>query len=344
MRSLAWATVWRRRFERHALCSSRARRSPTWPASPAASTRRCPLRPTCRSACARAGHAVRYQAGAVGGSVAGQDLRPARDRAPVRGRRSAALAGRVSGQGAAAPRSQGSAVGCPTKLPAIIEAIAAALDGRCLDRAELAASLEARLGPWVTRKSVPGFNTLMPPWHLALAPAAAAGVLLFGPSRGTRSPTCGPTSGWVRCRPVDGQQALLEVARRFVRAYGPTTPVELARWFYTVPKCRARAVPELSDELEAGRRRGLARVAAMRGSQRPRSHPRACTCCRTSTATWSAPSRASSSFPRTRRPCCARPAPPRPSRSARRRRGRRSVDPHPIGSALRRTGRRVFAS
>ena len=53
-------------------------------------------------------------------------------------------------------------------------------------RDELAEALEHRLGAWVTERAHPAFAGYMPRWHLALQPAALAGVLAFGPNRGAR--------------------------------------------------------------------------------------------------------------------------------------------------------------
>src|SRR5919202_5749464 len=71
------------------------------------------------------------------------------------------------------------------RVAEVVEAMRDALDGACLDRAALARALEERLGAWITHETYPGFDTYLPPWHLALAPAATAGVLAFGPRRGT---------------------------------------------------------------------------------------------------------------------------------------------------------------
>src|ERR687885_1745902 len=74
------------------------------------------------------------------------------------------------------------------RVAEVVEAVPAALDGACPARAALGKALEERLGSWITDRIYPGFNTYLPPWHLALVPAATAGVLVFGPSRGAARP------------------------------------------------------------------------------------------------------------------------------------------------------------
>ena len=61
-------------------------------------------------------------------------------------------------------------------LTDMVEAIADALDGECLTRAELAQAIERRLGHTRATRTFAAFAGELPVWHLALAPAAYAGV------------------------------------------------------------------------------------------------------------------------------------------------------------------------
>ncbi len=134
----------------------------------------------------------------------------------------------------------------PWRMAEMIQAIAEALDGQCLTRAELAMALEARLGPWATEKTFPAFGGFLPRWQLALSTAAVEGVLAFGPPRGAQV-TYVRLDQWVGVLPeIDIQQALREVFERYLDAYGPASHVEFARWFLMLPAA-ARA---LQDELE----------------------------------------------------------------------------------------------
>ena len=136
----------------------------------------------------------------------------------------------------------------PERLPEVLDAIRDALhdDGACLTRAELAAALRERLGEWIMEDAVPAFGGWMPRWQLALAPAAWNGVLAFGPNRGNNVTYVGLSP----LPEVDGRTAQQEVLRRYLRAYGPTTHVEFARWFYAEPKAARTLLESLRDELE----------------------------------------------------------------------------------------------
>jgi hypothetical protein len=129
------------------------------------------------------------------------------------------------------------------EIDALIAAVPAALDGRCLTREELADEVARLTGqPALSEKLRSGWGDL-------LKPAANRGSLCFGPSRGQAVTFVRPDQwlgGW---RELDPQEALREVARRFVHTYGPTTRDEFARWWGVEPR-EVRAVFEsLAGEL-----------------------------------------------------------------------------------------------
>ncbi len=68
-------------------------------------------------------------------------------------------------------------------------------------------------------------------WGGLLKPVARRGLLCFGPSRGPSVTFVRPQKwlGW--WREVDADTALVEVARRYLRAYGPATKSDFARWW-----------------------------------------------------------------------------------------------------------------
>lgn len=153
----------------------------------------------------------------------------------------------------------------------VLEAIADALDGQQLTREELEHELVQRLGAWITEPKFPAFGGQWPRWQLALSRAALEGVLVFGPNRGNRV-TYVRLDQWVgKLASVDGHAALLEVARRFVHAYGPTTRAELARWLYTTPNAAEAVLHELDlEEVDVEGWQALA-ARGWPGDQRGRS-------------------------------------------------------------------------
>jgi hypothetical protein len=156
----------------------------------------------------------------------------------------------------------------PERMDDVLHAIGDALDGQQLTRAELATELARRLGAWISEPTHPAFGGQMPRWQVALHPAALAGILGFGPNRGARV-TYVRLDQWIGELPAqDGQAALQEVTRRFVRAYGPTTHVELARWLYTPPAAARALLSSLGDELEEVEVDGW-RAVTLRGSSPP---------------------------------------------------------------------------
>jgi hypothetical protein len=106
--------------------------------------------------------------------------------------------------------------------------VAEVLAGRELLREELAAEVEARL-PWAGEKLRSGWGSL-------LHPAAIEGNLCFGRSRGAKVTFTRPDT-WLGAaieRPPP-EQALAEVCRRYLGAYGPARAPEFAAWFGLEP-------------------------------------------------------------------------------------------------------------
>ena len=111
--------------------------------------------------------------------------------------------------------------------PKVIEAIAKALDGRCLLREELADEVGKTAGKKVREKIGSG-------WGYVVGSAAAVGKLCHGPPRGNKI-TFVRTDQWIGWKDVDPYEALDEAYRRFVAAYGPAGPREFAGWFGIKP-------------------------------------------------------------------------------------------------------------
>lgn len=131
----------------------------------------------------------------------------------------------------------------PEQAEALLTGIGEALDGRCLTREELADEVADRVGPWARER-------LASTWGELLPPAAYTGRLCFGPSRGSKV-TFVRADQWVcTWEELDQEAALLEVFRRYLRAYGPAVHQDFARWFWLKPQQARRLMDSLAGELE----------------------------------------------------------------------------------------------
>jgi hypothetical protein len=68
-------------------------------------------------------------------------------------------------------------------------------------------------------------------WGTVLKPVAAAGLLCFGPNRGPSVTFVRPKRWLGSWRDVDPDDAIVEIARRYLRAYGPATRDDFMRWW-----------------------------------------------------------------------------------------------------------------
>ena len=112
----------------------------------------------------------------------------------------------------------------------VVEAIGAALADAELTVDELTDALVASTGPWAGERVMPAFGELWPRWRQAVATAAHRGALCFGPSRGRTVTYTNPRRWLPDLRPADPADALGELVTRYLHAYGPATPEQVARW------------------------------------------------------------------------------------------------------------------
>jgi hypothetical protein len=108
----------------------------------------------------------------------------------------------------------------------IVAAIGDALDGVCLTVDELSEEVVARTGPWAGDRVMPAFQDLWPRWRQVLHRAGQSGALCFGPNRGRKVTYTRPP----RFSPLPPAEAVHELVRRYLRAYGPSTPAYFAKW------------------------------------------------------------------------------------------------------------------
>jgi DNA glycosylase AlkZ-like len=138
----------------------------------------------------------------------------------------------------------------PARLEAIVAAIGAALDGRRLTREELGEEVARRAGPWALDTVSPAFGGYSPRWQNALGAAANAGLLCFGPDQGNKV-TFVRADQWLDSwNKLDELEALQQVFRRYLSAYGPATHRDFAQWFGIRPRDAADLPHQLADELE----------------------------------------------------------------------------------------------
>ena len=128
------------------------------------------------------------------------------------------------------------------EVEALVAAIADSLDGRGLTREELGVEVGKHAGPRAQELMSSGWGTL-------LKPVAMKGELVFGPNRGRNVAFVNPHEWIGPFEPLDADDAMREVARRWLRVYGPGSRDDLSRWFGIALR-RARGVLDsLADEL-----------------------------------------------------------------------------------------------
>lgn len=128
-------------------------------------------------------------------------------------------------------------------LDAVLEAVPQALDGRVLSREELARAI-LRI---TKRRHLE--ERLLSGWGELLKPAAFRGLLCFGPGSG-RNVTFVRPDQWIgHWEEHEVDDALAEVFRRFLAAYGPASVAEAARWWGVRPAEARRVFRLLGDEL-----------------------------------------------------------------------------------------------
>ncbi|NJL53974.1 winged helix DNA-binding domain-containing protein [bacterium] len=128
---------------------------------------------------------------------------------------------------------------------AFLEAVPEILSSEPMTREQLADALAEQVG-------LPVLSELIrSKWGTALKPSAFRGDLCFGPNQGKNVTFVNPKKWLASWKPAKPEAAFTEIARRFLRAYGPLTPKQFARWWnegnVTVAK---NLFKQIEDELE----------------------------------------------------------------------------------------------
>jgi len=129
------------------------------------------------------------------------------------------------------------------ELYEVIDAIGNVLDDQALTREELIARVGKGRPPRI-------HEALKSGWGGLLKPVARKGLLCFGPSRGQAVTFVNPRRWLAEWRELDPGEALTEMARRYLRAYGPATSADFARWWGSWQGVGKAAWAGLVDELE----------------------------------------------------------------------------------------------
>jgi uncharacterized protein YcaQ len=128
------------------------------------------------------------------------------------------------------------------ELTSVVHAIGEALDGQALTREELIARVAKGRSERIQAALKSG-------WGGLLKPVARKGLLCFGPSRGQSVTFVRPQEWLGKWRDVDPDTALAELARRYLRAYGPATKNDFVRWWGQWPGVGNMAWAALAKEL-----------------------------------------------------------------------------------------------
>jgi hypothetical protein len=121
-----------------------------------------------------------------------------------------------------------------TELDRLLAGVTDALGSEPLTKVELAETVGGAMG-----------KRLLSGWGEHLKLVAYQGGLCFGPNRG-RNVTFVRPSVWLRRKAtLDPQEALAELARRYVHAYGPATHEDFAVWWHMTPTAARKLFAEL---------------------------------------------------------------------------------------------------
>lgn len=137
----------------------------------------------------------------------------------------------------------------PDREDVVVRAMADALDGRILTMRELGDEIVRRVGAWAAEETeVIHFGKAAIAWTLAWGEAFKRGVVCYGPPRGQQVTFVRPDQwlgGWEELDPGD---ALAEVLRRYLVAYGPARSENFVHWFHGEASFDGVAVEEVGVE------------------------------------------------------------------------------------------------
>jgi hypothetical protein len=127
-------------------------------------------------------------------------------------------------------------------LDALVAAIGASLDGGGLTREELGVAVQRHAGQRARELMTSGWGTL-------LKPVAGEGRLVFGPNRGRNVVFVDPHAWIGPFEPLQPEEAMSEVVRRWLRTYGPGSHEDLGLWWGISAGRARKSLVALGDEL-----------------------------------------------------------------------------------------------
>jgi uncharacterized protein YcaQ len=130
-------------------------------------------------------------------------------------------------------------------LAELIEGVRATLSSDGITREQLAAAVATHTGN-------PKLLELLPSgWGALLKPVAFQGYLCFGPNQGQNVTFVSPAHWLGEWPPADQQEAVKELVRRYLTAYGPATADDFANWLGMEPADAKKGFRALGDEVLA---------------------------------------------------------------------------------------------
>ena len=127
---------------------------------------------------------------------------------------------------------------------AYLSAIAHVLEQGPLSRRHLADAVARHTGMAHVRDFM-----LSESWGTPLKPSAYRGELCFGPGQGKTATFMNPRVWMGQWQPIEPQQALQEIARRYLRAYGPATADDFRFWWGCGKTLAKKLFHSLAEEL-----------------------------------------------------------------------------------------------
>lgn len=146
---------------------------------------------------------------------------------------------------------------------AFLSAIPHVLEQGPLTRQQLADAVAKQTGVAQVRDFIISAN-----WGSPLKPSAYRGDLCFGPGQGQNVTFVNPKTWLGSWQPIEKEQARKEIARLYLRTYGPATSENFAHWWGETKTLAKKLFQLMGDELEEVDVEGW-RAFALRETLRP---------------------------------------------------------------------------